>query len=425
MKTKKKGTLVAILMSVLLCLSLMPMTAFAAPGDVAIDEANFPDANFRGCVKAYDTNNDGILSQSELDEVLIINVDNKNITTLKGIEHFTKLETLYCSVNQLTALDLTKNPALDEMACNNNQLTALDVTKNPELKNLYCANNQLTTLDVTKNPKLNDLYCIGNKLTALDVTKNTELKELDCAHNQLTALDVTNNTELERLHCYNNQLTSLDLNANTNITNFAGHIQKYDIAVGKNMMTFDLKSLPGKFNPSKASGWAGASVSGNTLKLDSTKPSTVTYTYEARSGNNLSVTLNVSYKEEVKISFDKNGGSGTMVDAIALKDVPYKLPACGFTAPSGKEFKAWSINGTEKAVGDSITVNKDTTVKAIWQVKTESNTGNRTGKRKNPKTGVGTNTPINGIIAFFVTFVSASTFGFICLNDNKRKNVNN
>ena len=134
-------------------------------------------------------------------------------------------------------------------------------------------------------------------------------------------------------------------------------------------MTFDLKSLPGNFDPSKASGWRGATVSGNTLTLDSTKPSTVTYTYEARPGKNLSVTLNVSYKEEFKISFDKNGGSGTIADVKVDKGSNYSLPACKFTAPAGKEFKAWEVGGVEKAVGDSITVNADTKVKALWKDK--------------------------------------------------------
>ena len=36
-------------------------------------------------------------------------------------------------------------------------------------------------------------------------------------------------------------------------------------------------------------------------------------------------------------------------------------------SPSGKQFKAWSVDGKEKAVGDKITVTADTTVKAVWE----------------------------------------------------------
>ena len=65
------------------------------------------------------------------------------------------------------------------------------------------------------------------------------------------------------------------------------------------------------------------------------------------------------------VSFDANGGSGTMADVPGVSG-EYTLPANGFTAPSGKAFKCWSVGGEEKAVGDTITVTADTTVTAVW-----------------------------------------------------------
>ena len=55
------------------------------------------------------------------------------------------------------------------------------------------------------------------------------------------------------------------------------------------------------------------------------------------------------------VSFDANGGTGTMVDVTGISG-EYTLPENGFTAPDGKQFKAWSVGGEEKAVGDKITV---------------------------------------------------------------------
>lgn len=66
------------------------------------------------------------------------------------------------------------------------------------------------------------------------------------------------------------------------------------------------------------------------------------------------------------VSFDANGGTGTMADVIGILG-DYTLPANGFTAPEGKQFKAWSIGGAEKAVGDKITVTANTTVTAVWE----------------------------------------------------------
>lgn len=76
--------------------------------------------------------------------------------------------------------------------------------------------------------------------------------------------------------------------------------------------------------------------------------------------------------ETVTVSFDKNGGSGNMADQPVEKGKTYVLPDCGFTAPAKQEFKAWLVDGQEKAVGDTITVNADTSIKAIWKFKTPS-----------------------------------------------------
>ena len=66
------------------------------------------------------------------------------------------------------------------------------------------------------------------------------------------------------------------------------------------------------------------------------------------------------------ISFAANGGTGTMADVTGISG-EYTLPENGFTAPDGKQFKAWSVDGNEKAVGDKITVTADTTVTAVWE----------------------------------------------------------
>ena len=433
MKIKEGRSITLLLALMLVLMNLFAVPAWAAPVGVAIDATNFPDANFRNYVSEnFDKDNNHTLSQDELNAVTKIDVNTKNITSLRGVEHFTGLTKLVCKHNQLTTLDLTKNTTLVYLDCSYNQLATLDVTKNPALESLKCFENQLTTLDLTKNTALKDFSCYNNQLKALDVTKNpalaylncsqnqlkdlnvmkntalkvlscfdnklttldvkknlaleglicsqnqlkdlnvmrnTALETLICFNNQLTTLDVTKNLALESLDCGSNKLTSLDLKENQLISGFNGNNQEYDIAVGKKTMTFDLTSLPGNFDPLKASRWAGASVSKSTLNLNNTKPSEVTYTYKAKDNYNLSVTLNVTYKEEFTITFDKNGGTGTMADANVDIGSSYTLPACAFTAPAGKEFKAWSINGIEKAVGDSITVNANITVKAIWKDK--------------------------------------------------------
>ena len=66
------------------------------------------------------------------------------------------------------------------------------------------------------------------------------------------------------------------------------------------------------------------------------------------------------------VTFDANGGTGTMAPSIGVSG-EYTLPANEFNAPNGKQFKAWSVGGVEKAEGATITVNANTTVTAIWE----------------------------------------------------------
>ena len=134
-----------------------------------------------------------------------LHLQNKNITSLAGIEYFTDLETLDCMGTQLTTLDVTKLTSLMFLVCNDNQLTALDVTGLTSLKNLSCSGNQLTALDVTGLTSLTDLECSDNQLVSLDVSTLEELEILWCHGNKMTALDITNNAYLGDLKCGNQQ----------------------------------------------------------------------------------------------------------------------------------------------------------------------------------------------------------------------------
>ena len=107
-----------------------------------------------------DTNNDGEISVAEAESVTGgLNVDNKNIVDLTGIEAFVNLTHLGCDNNQLKSLDVSRNKALEYLWCSRNQLTSLDVSQNSVLIQLHCYDNQLTSLDVSHNNLLERLYC--------------------------------------------------------------------------------------------------------------------------------------------------------------------------------------------------------------------------------------------------------------------------
>ena len=359
---------------------------------VAIDNTNFPDANFRTFVKNFDTNKDDSLSDTEIAAVEEIDCYDKGISNLKGIEYFTALRSLNCGYNQLTALDVSKNTTLTKLYCKNNQLTVLDVSKNTALTYLRCNRNQLTSLDVSKNTALTWLYCSTNQLTSLDVSKNTALTKLDCYNNQLTSLDVSKNTALAGLNCGYNQLTALDVSKNTALTwlGCAGNqltaldVSKntaltdldcdknqltsldvsntdmdeldcddniYQIVVG-NDRTFDLSTLPGNFNVAKTSDWSGGTVSGNTLTVDSDQDS-VTYKYDC--GKNRRRTFTLKCVE----SADYTKVDAAIAKANALNKDEYKdfsaVEAAVNAVVRGKNINEQSeVDAMAKAIEDAI-----------------------------------------------------------------------
>ena len=99
------------------------------------------------------------------------------------------------------------------------------------------------------------------------------------------------------------------------------------------------------------------------------------------------------------ITFNGNGGSGSMEPVTVKAGTNYILPACGFTAPADQEFKAWEIGGAEYKVGDSYTVDRDTEIKALWEnsvitpttyTVTVGNDGNGTGTASPSTAAAGT-----------------------------------
>ena len=67
------------------------------------------------------------------------------------------------------------------------------------------------------------------------------------------------------------------------------------------------------------------------------------------------------------VTFNSNGGSGTMNNMEVIQGEQLTLPACTFTAPEGKEFDCWIVKRTLYAVGDKVDIISDTEVFAQWK----------------------------------------------------------
>ena len=221
------------------CLGLLLLGGCSKDKEESIDAGQaIPDEIFRDfCLRTYDRNKDGMLSESEIRVAKSFDLRDRGIQSLKGVEIFPFLERLYVSGNLLTELDLSRNTALVDLFCENNLLSKLILSQHPGLArldcrnnaltrlelssavlvHLDCSNNQLTGLDISKNLMLNVLNCQNNQLAQLTTARNMNLTELNCEDNHLTAL-ASHSPNLKWLKCSNNKLSELDLSRNPELT---------------------------------------------------------------------------------------------------------------------------------------------------------------------------------------------------------------
>jgi len=182
-----------------------------------------PDDNFEQALinLGYDSGTlDDYVPTNNISSVTYLNVNNKNISNLTGIEDFINLDVLKCRNNNLTSLNLSENTLLTEVDCSNNDINALAFYSNPLLEKINCYSNGMSSLNITYNSELNYLNCANNDLTELNVSNNSELITLFCFQNDIVDLDVSQSPNLNILYCIQNALESLNVK-NGNNSNMA------------------------------------------------------------------------------------------------------------------------------------------------------------------------------------------------------------
>ena len=298
----KRTRLVSALLTLAMVFTFLPFSAFAATdsyGPVYITDANVPDKTFREyLLKQFDKDGNGVLTPAERYAVTEIDVENKYISNLSGLQFFPNLKVLNCSHNRLTKLDVSKNTVLQELVCWENQLTSLDVSQNTALQELNCGHNRLTSLDVSKNTELTYLKCNYNRLTELDVSQNTELTYLDCGYNRLTELDVSQNTKLTELYFVSNKITSLQADNCTNLTVIFTGSNKYKVEVYKKTRILDPSILPGNFDISRVRNLKGATQNADGTLTVQEGGGKVTYEYRCVGEIYKPFTLNVTETDD-------------------------------------------------------------------------------------------------------------------------------
>lgn len=189
-----------------------------------------PDANFVTYLQSVvpsamsgnqmDTTNTAVTVSTQT-----INVYNKNISDLYGVQFFKNLKGLNCQTNNLTSLPSLPNTLtvlhcagnaissvpnlpgnLTDLSCSYNSLTSLPVLP-PGLLTLSCGYNQIDSLPSNLPHSMTYLDCGANAIAVLPSLPPT-LTYLDCSTNPITSLP-TLPSGLTKLYCAYDNLLSL------------------------------------------------------------------------------------------------------------------------------------------------------------------------------------------------------------------------
>ncbi len=239
-----------VLMS-LICFALITtFSIFIANNKVFADEETvditFEDVNMYNAVKeelsdkissSVDETKTIKMTQENIDDVTFINIfQQKNITSLKGIEKFKNLKTLWISGTQisdisvlseltsLTWLDLYKNQISDISTLSKlTSLTKLDLTDNQISDiNVLSKLTSLTELELEYN-KISDISALSDltNLTVLaldnnqisnisELSKLTNLTALNLSYNQISDINVLSKlTSLTQLELWHNKISDI------------------------------------------------------------------------------------------------------------------------------------------------------------------------------------------------------------------------
>ena len=110
-------------------------------------------------VALFDRDNNGKVSSSEVSTVKNVDLSNKQIANLDGLEYLPALEQLNISNNAVENIDLAKLPFLTALDCSNNRVAALDLARIPDLVSLNISGNDWASdsINIVSNPLLASL----------------------------------------------------------------------------------------------------------------------------------------------------------------------------------------------------------------------------------------------------------------------------
>ncbi|WP_162880000.1 choice-of-anchor tandem repeat GloVer-containing protein [Lutibacter oceani] len=210
-----------------------------------------PDDNFESALISLGVDNilDNYVERSKIETITKLDIKNKEIENITGIEDFKTLSQFDCSNNKISKLDFSGNPNLYYLNFNENHVSEIDVSKNSKLEHISGYFNDLDELDLKNCHILKTLNLSENKLQNLDISKNEQLKNLLVGtftnRNQINELNIEMNSELIWISIYGNKLTQLNLNNNPQVKSvdaFSNHLSELNLLNSGYLEYLDISS---------------------------------------------------------------------------------------------------------------------------------------------------------------------------------------
>lgn len=138
----------------------------------------------------------------------------------KELSVYGEVSLLECSGNEISQLNVSQMPSLEDLVCRKNDIATLDLTHNSQLRFLMLQEApSLSELDLSQNVLLDSVICSNNpRIHTFLLPPNSQLKKLvleGCA--RITSLDLSATPSLEHLDVNQVALRELDLTHNPNL----------------------------------------------------------------------------------------------------------------------------------------------------------------------------------------------------------------
>ena len=134
---------------------------------------------------------DGFVDTKKCLSVTSMNLSNKNIRDLTGLNVFKNLKVLVADNNFLENIDLSQNDKLEILSLSNNNLENIDLSSLPSLALLNLSSNNFNSLDVSSSSYLYNL----------DIRKNPNLNCIKVSSTQIVDDWLKDSTAEFKLSC--------------------------------------------------------------------------------------------------------------------------------------------------------------------------------------------------------------------------------